>query len=294
MKYIDKYLEYLKIIKKYSTKTIEAYKEDLIEYNEFLGNNFTNITNINKEIVNKYLKYLYERKLNKNTICRKLSSIRGLYNYLILEEIITDNYFNNVSNPKKEEYLPKFLKESDLNKLFEVCIDDTPINQRDKVIIELLYATGLRVSELVNIKLKDIDTKEKTIKVLGKGSKERIVIYNNHTSDALKIYLDNGYNEFNKKNSNYLILNKYGDKLSERYIRDIINKLVRKAGLNIKISPHTLRHTFATDMLEEGADLVTVKELLGHESLNTTSIYTHVTNEQIKKTYNMAHPRAKK
>jgi len=294
MKYIDKYLEYLKIIKKYSAKTIEAYKEDLIEYNEFLGNNFTNITNINKELVNKYLKYLYERKLNKNTICRKLSSIRGLYNYLILEEIITDNYFNNVSNPKKEEYLPKFLKESDLNKIFEVCIDNTPINQRDTVIIELLYATGLRVSELVNIKLKDIDTKEKTIKVLGKGSKERIVIYNNHTSLALKKYLNDGYNEFNKKNSNYLILNKYGDKLSERYVRDIINKLVRKAGLNIKISPHTLRHTFATDMLEEGADLVTVKELLGHESLNTTSIYTHITNEQIKKTYNMAHPRAKK
>jgi len=294
MKYIDKYLEYLKIIKKYSAKTIEAYKEDLIEYNEFLGNNFTNITNINKELVNKYLKYLYERKLNKNTICRKLSSIRGLYNYLILEEIITDNYFNNVSNPKKEEYLPKFLKESDLNKIFEVCIDNTPINQRDTVIIELLYATGLRVSELVNIKLKDIDTKEKTIKVLGKGSKERIVIYNNHTSTALKKYLDSGYNEFNKKNSDYLILNKFGNKLSERYIRDIINKLVRKAGLNIKISPHTLRHTFATDMLEEGADLVTVKELLGHESLNTTSIYTHITNEQIKKTYNMAHPRAKK
>ena len=294
MKYIDKYLEYLKIIKKYSIKTIEAYKEDLIEYNEFLGNNFINITNIDKELVNKYLKFLYERKLNKNTICRKLSSIRGLYNYLVLEEIITDNYFNNISNPKKEEYLPKFLKESDLDKIFEACTDDTPANQRDTVIIELLYATGLRVSELVNIKLKDIDTKEKTIEVLGKGSKERIVIYNNHTSTALKKYLNNGYNEFNKKNSNYLILNKYGDKLSERYIRDIINKLVRIAGLNIKISPHTLRHTFATDMLEEGADLVTVKELLGHESLNTTSIYTHITNEQIKKTYNMAHPRAKK
>lgn len=294
MVYIDRYLEYLKVIKKYSEKTIESYKEDLIEYNEFLGNNFTNIIKVNKEIVNKYLKYLYERNLNKNTICRKLSSIRGLYNYLVMEEIILDNYFDSISNPKKELYLPKFLKTNEIDKIFEECSDNTPINQRDSLIIELLYATGLRVSELVNIKIKDINMTEKTIKVLGKGSKERIVIYNNHTSSALKKYLNNGYHDFNKQNNGYLILNKNGDKLSDRYVRNIINKLVQKAGLNIKISPHTIRHTFATDMLEEGADLVTVKELLGHESLNTTSIYTHITNDQIKKTYNMAHPRAKK
>lgn len=294
MKYIDKYLEYLKVVKKYSIKTINSYRDDLIEYNEFLGNNFKNILNIDRQVVDKYLKYLYERKLNKNSICRKLSSVRGLYNYLVREEQITENYFNNVSNPKKEQYLPKFLSESEKNKIFNVCNDNTPIEQRDKLIIELLYATGLRVSELVNIKLEDIDKKEQIIKVLGKGSKERIVIYNNHTKRALEDYLSDGYHEFNKKNSGYLIINKNGDKLSDRYVRNIINKLVQKAGLNIKISPHTIRHTFATDMLEEGADLVTVKELLGHESLNTTSIYTHITNEQIKKTYNMAHPRAKK
>jgi len=294
MKYIDKYLEYLKVIKKYSDKTIDSYRDDLIEYNEFLGNNFTNIVSIDKDIVNDYLKYLYERKLNKNSICRKLSSVRGLYNYLVMEDVISDNLFGVISNPKKEQYLPKFLKESELNKIFEVCLDDNSINQRDTLVIELLYATGLRVSELVNIKIKDINIKDRTIKVLGKGSKERIVIFNNHTKDALNKYLSYGYNEFNKKNSEYLILNKNGDKISERYIRNIIDRLVRIAGLNIKISPHTLRHTFATDLLEEGADLVTVKELLGHESLNTTSIYTHITNEQIKKTYNMAHPRAKK
>lgn len=294
MKYIDKYLEYLKVVKKYSYKTIESYRDDLIEYNEFIGNNFTTINDVYKDVVNKYLKYLYERGLNKNSICRKLSSIRGLYNYLVKEEIITDNYFNGVSNPKKDLYLPKFLNDSEIDMLFEVCTDNTPIEQRDTLIIELLYATGIRVSELVNIKIEDIDLNEKVIKVLGKGSKERIVIYNNHTSNALNKYLNDGYYEFNKKNSKYLILNKNGDKLSERYVRNIINKLVRKAGLNVKISPHTIRHTFATDLLEEGADLVTVKELLGHESLNTTSIYTHITNEQIRKTYNMAHPRAKK
>jgi len=294
MKYIDKYLEYLKVIRKYSDKTILSYKDDLIEYQEFLCNNFTNILEVKKEAINKYLKYLYERDLNKNSICRKLSSVRGLYNYLVKEEIITDNPLNFVTNPKKEKYLPKFLNNSDMDKLLSICEDNTPVEQRDSLIIELLYATGLRVSELVNIKIKDIDTKERVIKVLGKGSKERIVIYNNHTSEALKKYLNDGYHNFNKKNSGYLILNKNGDKLSDRYIRNIIDKKIRKAGINTKISPHTLRHTFATDMLEQGADLVTVKELLGHESLNTTSIYTHITNEQIKKTYNMAHPREKK
>ena len=278
MKYIDKYLEYLEVVRKYSDKTIKSYSDDLIEYNEFLGNNFKNILDINIDITKEYLKYLYDRGINKNSISRKLSSIRGFYNYLVKEEIISTNYFNNIPSPKKDLYLPKFLNSE----------------ERDTLIIELLYATGLRVSELVNIKVKDIDSGNKSIKVLGKGDKERIVLYNNHTSKALDIYLNDAYHIFNKKNSEYLILNHNGGKLSDRYVRMIIDKLVRKANLDIKISPHTIRHTFATDMLEEGADLMTVKELLGHESLNTTSIYTHITNEQIKKTYNMAHPRAKK
>ncbi|MDY5058956.1 MAG: site-specific tyrosine recombinase/integron integrase [Bacilli bacterium] len=294
MKYIDKYLEYLKVERKYSNKTILSYKDDLIEYNEFLGNNFTNILNIDMNIVNNYMKYLYDRKITKSSISRKLSSIRGLYNYLVREDIIKENHFNKIQNPKRELYLPKFLKDEELDKIFSVCNSNNPTEERDTLIIELLYATGVRVSELVNIKIKDINREEKLIKVLGKGNKERMVIYNNHTKKALDTYLKDGYNYFNKKSSEYLILNKNGNKLSERYIREIINKKVSQASLDIKISPHTLRHTFATDILENGADLMTVKELLGHESLNTTSIYTHITNEQIKKTYNLAHPRAKK
>lgn len=294
MKYIDKYLEYLKVERKYSNKTILSYKDDLIEYNEFLGNNFTNILNIDMNIVNNYMKYLYDRKITKSSISRKLSSIRGLYNYLVREDIIKENHFNKIQNPKRELYLPKFLKDEELDKIFSVCNSNNPTEERDTLIIELLYASGVRVSELVNIKIKDINREEKLIKVLGKGNKERMVIYNNHTKKALDTYLKDGYNYFNKKSSEYLILNKNGNKLSERYIREIINKKVSQASLDIKISPHTLRHTFATDILENGADLMTVKELLGHESLNTTSIYTHITNEQIKKTYNLAHPRAKK
>lgn len=294
MKYIEKYLEYLRVVKKYSEKTIISYYDDLILYNEFLGNKFINILDINYDTVKEYMKYLYSLNIGKSSISRKLSSIRGLYNYLLREDLVKDNYFNKISNPKKDNYLPKFLKDDELNELFSVCKYDTAINQRNSVIIELLYATGVRVSELVNIKLSDMELNERVIKVLGKGSKERLVIFNNHTKKAIDIYLNDGYHVFNKVNSGYLILNKDGNKLSERYVRNIINKLVINAGLDIKISPHTFRHTFATDMLEDGSDLMTVKELLGHESLNTTSIYTHVTNEQIRKVYDMAHPRAKK
>lgn len=189
MKYIEKYLDYLKVVKKYSNKTILSYYDDLIEYNEFLGNNFKNILNIDIDITKEYLKYLYERGINKNSISRKLSSIRGFYNYLVKEEILTSSPFNSIPNPKKDLYLPKFLNDKELNKIFSVCSENTPSDERDTLIIELLYATGIRVSELVNIKVKDIDRTSKSIKVLGKGDKERIVLYNNHTSRALDIYL---------------------------------------------------------------------------------------------------------
>lgn len=294
MKYINNYLEYLRVVRKYSDKTILSYYDDLVEYQEFLQNNFINILDIDDKVVKDYLKYLYSRNITKTSISRKLSSIRGLYNYLANEDIITNNYFSKISNPKREKHLPKFLKNEEIDKILSVCENNTPLEERDTLVLELLYATGLRVSELVNIKISDINKSDKSIKVLGKGSKERIVLYNNHTKVALDKYLSDGYHSLNKKNNGYLILNNRGDRISDRYIRDIINKYVKKAGLDIKISPHTLRHTFATDMLEEGSDLMTVKELLGHESLNTTSIYTHITNEQIRKTYNNAHPRAKK
>lgn len=294
MIYINKYLDYLKTERRYSQKTITSYYGDLVEYDDFIKNNCIEILDINYDVVNRYLKYLYEKKISKSSISRKLSSIRGLYNYLIRENIVSINYFNEVSNPKKDLYLPRFLKREELDKVFSICDNKSPIEQRDTLVMELLYATGLRVSELVNIKVANIDQKNRTIKVLGKGSKERIVIFNNHTKEAMDIYLREGYKTFNKEGSQYLILNKNGNKLSERYVRNIVDKFVRKAGLNIKIGPHALRHTFATDMLENGSDLMTVKELLGHESLNTTSIYTHVTNEHIKKTFELAHPRAKK
>ena len=290
MNYIEDFIKYLKVIKKDSDYTLLNYKDDLLELYDF----YTDLININETIVKEYLEYLYSKGLNRNSISRKLSAIRSFYNYLLKENIVKINHFKEISNPKKAKTLPKYAKDNDLEKMFNSFDKEKPLDQRNSLILEMLYATGVRVNELVNIKINDIDTYNHSIKILGKGSKERIVFYGSFCEDALNLYLEDGRNKLlNRKDTAYLFINKNGSKLSDRYVREIINKVVRKCEIDYHISPHTLRHTFATDMLNAGADLMSVKELLGHSTLNTTSIYTHVSNEQIKKIYNFAHPRAK-
>ena len=289
MKYINDFLEYLTVIKKHSDNTINSYKIDLIEFYEI--NN--NLLNVSEDDVFRYLKYLYDRDLNRNSISRKLSSIRTFYNYLVNNDLVKINYFSDVSNPKKNKNLPHYLKDDEINKLFSIPDTSTALGQRNLLIIEMLYATGVRVSELVNIKLKDIDIYNDSIKIRGKGNKERIVFFGSFCKSALEIYLDEGRKELDKKGSIYLFLNKFGNKLSDRMIRNILDDLILKAGVEKHVHPHMIRHTFATDMLNSGADLMTVKELLGHESINTTRIYTHVSNEQIRRVYENCHPRAK-
>jgi integrase/recombinase XerC len=289
MKYIDDFIEYLKVIRKDSNYTLVNYKDDIVE----LYREFPDLINISEDDVRSYLEYLYKKNYNRNTISRKLSAIRSFYRYLVKEDIVKVNYFKDISNPKRAKSLPKYVKDDDLEKMFLVSDKSTPLGQRNNLIIEMLYATGVRVSELVNIKLNDINNYDNTIKILGKGSKERIVLFGSFCEDALKLYLDDGRCILDKNNSEYLFLNKNGSKLSDRSVRNIINDIVFKCSIDYHISPHTLRHTFATDMLNAGADLVSVKEMLGHSSLNTTSIYTHVSNTQIKKVYDFAHPRAK-
>ena len=289
MNYIDKFLEYLKSVKKHSNNTIISYQDDLKELASVLNNN---IIDINEEDIKKYLNYLYDKSYNKNTISRKLSGVRSFYNYLYNHDIIKINYFTDVHNPKKIRSLPHYLKTSEIDKVLDNTNEVTLYGERNKLIVELLYVTGLRVSELVNIKLKDIDKYNKSIKILGKGSKERIVYYEDNCSKLLNKYLNNTRRKLDKNNSEYLLLNKFGNKLSTRMIRNILNNLTIGTSIE-QIYPHMIRHTFATTMLNNGADLMTVKELLGHESINTTSIYTHVTNEQIRKVFNSCHPRAK-
>ena len=289
MNYIDKFLEYLKSVKKHSDNTIISYQDDLKELASVLNNN---IIDINEEDIKKYLNYLYDKSYNKNTISRKLSGVRSFYNYLYNHDIIKINYFTDVHNPKKIRSLPHYLKTSEIDKVLDNTNEVTLYGERNKLIVELLYVTGLRVSELVNIKLKDIDKYNKSIKILGKGSKERIVYYEDNCSKLLNKYLNNTRRKLDKNNSEYLLLNKFGNKLSTRMIRNILNNLTIGTSIE-QIYPHMIRHTFATTMLNNGADLMTVKELLGHESINTTIIYTHVTNEQIRKVFDSCHPRAK-
>jgi len=289
--YIEKFYSYLKVNKKYSVNTIKAYIADIEEY----VNVVKKVKNINDKDISKYLTYLHsEENLSNSSIGRKLSSIRRFYQFLFNEDIIETNYFNDVSNPKKNMVLPKYINESDLSKLFSVCMGDDPILQRDRLIIELLYETGIRVDELVNIKLTDINFHNNEIKINGKGSKQRIVIYNDTCKEALYKFIDNARPRLYKKETYYLFIGRQNGHISSKYVRDIVNKIKIKAMVDGQITPHVFRHTFATDMLNNGADLVSVKDLLGHESLDTTSVYTHLTDEQIKQVYNMAHPRAKK
>lgn len=289
MKYLSEFLEYLKVVKKHSDNTIINYQVDILEFNDFMKGK---ILEISKEDVNDYLNYMYEMNASKSTISRKLSSLRTFYNYLISNGIVSTNYFLLVKNPRKDKSLPRYVNDSDIDKMFMIPDTRKPIGQRNLVIIRMLYATGVRVSELVNIKIKDINISERTIRILGKGSKERIVIFGINTSRELKKYLDDGRRKLDVRNSEYLFLNKDGNRLSDRYVRKIIDDIIVKASISMHVSPHMLRHTFATEMLNNGADLVSVKDLLGHESLNTTSIYTHVSDEMIRKVYDKAHPRA--
>lgn len=290
MKYIKDFLEYLKINKKYSSHTISSYEDDILEFYNVIDKD---IINMNEDKVRIYLTYLYERKLNRNSVSRKLSSIRSFYNYLYNMDIVVKNYFIDIHNPKKTKGLPHYLKEEEIDKLFDIPDIKSPLGQRNLLIIEMLYATGVRVSELVNIKVKDIDKYNDSIKILGKGSKERIVYFGSFCKHSLDMYLNDGRIKLDKNKNEYLFLNKNGNKLSDRMIRNILDDLILKAGVDKHISPHMIRHTFATDMLNSGADLMTVKELLGHENIDTTSIYTHITDEQIRKVYESCHPRAK-
>jgi len=290
MKYILEFLDYLCYIKKHSENTIDSYKIDLLEFLEFNNNK---ILNIDRDIVNKYMQYLYDKDASKATISRKLSALRSFYNYLYKNNLVDKNYFTSIKNPKKEKGLPKLVKEIDIDKMFMIPDIRNPLGQRNQLIIRMLYATGVRVSELVNICIKDININDHTIRILGKGDKERIVIFGNNTLEILNLYLNNGRYKLSKGDNDYLFLNKDGNQLSDRYVRNIIDDIIFKASIQMHVSPHMLRHTFATEMLNNGSDLVSVKEMLGHESLNTTSIYTHVSDDKIREVYNKSHPRAK-
>lgn len=293
-KNIKKFIDYLQYQKNYSSYTVSNYERDLESFIIFLNREHCNINNADYKIIRLYLTELYNRKYSNKTICRNISSLRSFYKFLIKEGKIKTNPMLLISNPKVEQSLPNFLYYQELEKILNTPESKTPIGQRNGLILELFYSTGVRVSELVSIELKDIDFHNQYIKILGKGNKERYVIYGKKCRELMDLYLSDGRRKLNKKNIDYLFLNNNGESLTTGGVEYIINKIVKISGIKSHVSPHTLRHTFATHMLNEGADLKSVQELLGHSDLKTTGIYTHVSNEHLREVYLSAHPRARK
>ena len=292
---LDSYLEYLKFQKNYSDYTIENYSHDIIEYLNYLERESLSFSDVEYSDIRFYLMYLKDEKKDNNTsINRKLSSLRGFYKYLANENIVSSNVFSLVNGPKKSKKLPRYFEYNELEELFNVPDTRTDLGQRDSLILEMLYATGVRVGELVNIKVSDIDLGRRNIIILGKGNKERYVTYGEYCEDILNLYLRDGRVSLNSKNSDYLFLNNRGGELTERGVRFILDKLIEQTSINKKISPHMIRHSFATHLLNEGCDLLTVQKLLGHESIKATQIYTHVTTDRLKEVYYHSFPRAKK
>lgn len=292
---IDLFIKYLETEKRSPKTTIISYTKDLKKYQEFIKNNNINFISITKDQIREYLKYLDKEQQSKNTISRNLSTLRSFYSYLVTTAKTNKNQFKTIKNPKKEKKLPNFLQYDELQKLLDSIDLQTSLGKRNRLILELLYATGLRVSELTTLKIKEIDLNNREIKVLGKGSKERIVFFGEYASKYLKIYLNEARKDLLKgKTSEYLLINNSGTRLTSRGVESIIDKIVQDIALKHNISPHVLRHTFATDMLNNGADLKSVQELLGHSSLSTTQIYTHITSERLRSVYLSSFPRQNK
>ena len=292
MRYLEEYLKYLKYQKNYSEETISSYDEDLVEFLDFLNRENIEVLDVKYDDIRFFLMELDNKHNKASTVSRKLSSLRGFYKYLINNNYTSNNPFSLIKTPRKEKKLPRFFYYNELEEMFNSIDISNALGQRNRLILEVLYASGVRVSELVNIKVRDINDEE--VKVLGKGNKERITRIGDYAREILDIYLNDGYKELNKNNSDYLFLNKDGEQLTTRGIRYILDQIIKNTNVKKKISPHMLRHSFATHLLNEGCDILSVQELLGHESLTATAIYTHVSTDRLKDVYFKTHPRAKK
>lgn len=289
---IKKFVDYLKVQKNYSSYTLLNYEKDLEEYNHFLANNNYNYKNMDYKKCTEYLLFLDNKNLKKTSVSRRLSSLRTFYKFLVLNNYVNNNPFLLVSSPKKEKKMPKFINYSGIEEIFNIPNLKTKEGQRERVILEILYGSGVRVSELVNIKIKDIDFNNKTILIFGKGSKERMVSFGEPALDSIKQFINDGRRQY-EIDSEYLIVGKNEIQLTTRRIEQIISELINKTSIKMNITPHMFRHTFATHLLDNGSDLIAVQELLGHESLASTEIYTHISNEHLRDVYLKCHPRNK-
>lgn len=291
---IAKFLQYLSTERRYSINTTEAYKNDLMQFVEYINKqyNLENINEANHLIIRSWLAFLVERGENISTVKRKLSTLKTFFKYLLKNKVITTNPMSKIITPKSSKRLTYFLDEDTAVNLFEdIDFGDDFIGKRDKLIFDLFYSTGIRVSELCNLKDADIDFYKSTIKVLGKRNKERIIPITERLCNVIKDYIV--IRDLNMLSlSGMLFLNDKGKNINRHNVYLIINKNLSLVTTLKKRSPHVLRHTFATHMLNNGADINTVKEILGHTSLAATQVYTHNTIEKLKKVYKKAHPKA--
>ena len=274
--------------KNYSINTVISYMSDLYYFYLFIKKD---LIKVNEEDIRDYLDYLNLGKKNATTMRRKISTFKAFYKFLYLNNYIDkkDYPMKRIVYPKAEKKLPKFVYYNDLLEIIDESTRDSD-GVRDRLIIEMLYATGVRVSELVNIKYDDIDFNNKRIRVLGKGNKERIVYFGDYALEVLKEYMST----HEKNKYGFVFTNSRGEKISDRGVRYIIDNIMNRLSVKVHVTPHVLRHTFATDMLNNGCDIKVVQELLGHSSLRTTEVYTHVTNERLKSVYYTYHPRRDK
>jgi integrase/recombinase XerC len=297
----NRYINYLEAEKNASPYTVRNYTSDLLGSKNIKGffaflseRGITSLDKADRHIVRDYLSYLVEQGLVKASIARRLSAIRSFYRYLVREEVLSVSPVANTSSPKLDRRLPEFLTTQEITRLLEAPDLSTPQGQRDRAFMELLYASGLRVSELAKLNLEQVNLNTLEIRVLGKGSKERIVLMGEPAAKALTAYLNDGRRKLlGDRRSNAVFLNRSGGRLTERSVQSLLQEYAGIAGIEKRVHPHMLRHTFATHLLDGGADLRVVQELLGHASLSTTQVYTHVSKSQAKKVYLSAHPMAK-
>ncbi len=288
---IEKYIDYLKYEKKLSENTINSYKNDLDCFKDFFKKD---LTKINLDDMHKYLDHLNKENKKATTVAHNITVINSFYSFLINENIIATNPCTNIISPKLAKKLPNYLTEEEVDKLLNIPLK-TAYDYRNKAMLELLYATGIRVSELINLKFVNLELQDDFIRVMGKGSKERIIPMSNISKKYLIEYIEIYRKTLLKsKDSEYLFINNQGNVISRVGFFKIIKKLCLKNNISKNVSPHILRHSFATHLLAHGADLRVIQELLGHSDISTTQIYAHLINDKLKKDYEEFHPHSHK
>ena len=300
MKQLEEYLSYLKEQKNYSENTIDSYKRDIEMFLTFIKDEGYSFDVIDNNLIRNFLRYEVVQGKSKRSNQRRIIALRRFYSWLLKNKYVKYNPFINIKTPKDDKKLPSFLHEEEVETLIEADAKrEDFLAKRDHAIIISLYTSGLRVSELTNLKLQDINLRQRTMRIIGKGRKERIVPFSNIALDAINDYLQNCRNLILEKNhiykgTNALFINSKGEQITARGVQYILKKVEEKTGVNLGLHPHKMRHTFATHLLEKGADLRTIQEILGHTSLETTQVYTHVTTSKMIDTYKNAFPTAKK